>query len=195
MAQRWEAVQGHLGISIDGIPGPGTAAAVMQALGIPEESAPVRWPRDATPELIDFYGLPGTGQTMARAAYPLKLSWDNSQVIERFSCHVRCKDAFESVFRETLAEYGEEAVRVLRLDQFGGCLNVRKKRGGTSWSVHAFGAAIDLDPDRNQLRWGKDRAAFARPDYGPFWKIVESHGLVSLGRSRDYDWMHIQAAR
>jgi len=54
---------------------------------------------------------------------------------------------------------------------------------------------VDLDPGRNQLKWGRDRAVFARPEYEPFWQIVESEGLVSLGRAKNFDWMHFQAAR
>jgi hypothetical protein len=27
------------------------------------------------------------------------------------------------------------------------------------------------------------------------WKIIESEGAVSLGRRKDYDWMHWQFAR
>ncbi|WP_347138974.1 hypothetical protein [Paracoccus sp. SSK6] len=51
---------------------------------------------------------------------------------------------------------------------------------------------MDLDPERNQLRWGRSRASFAKPDYDAFWSIVEGHGGTSLGRKRDYDWMHFQ---
>jgi hypothetical protein len=67
-------------------------------------------------------------------------------------------------------------------------------RGGTALSMHAWGIAVDLDPINNQLRWGKDRASFARPEYLPFWKIVEAHGATSLGRAKNYDWMHFQFA-
>ena len=28
-----------------------------------------------------------------------------------------------------------------------------------------------------------------------FWEIVESEGWTSLGRARDFDWMHFQAPR
>ena len=31
--------------------------------------------------------------------------------------------------------------------------------------------------------------------YEPFWRIVEGEGLLSLGRTRNFDWMHFQAAR
>jgi hypothetical protein len=77
---------------------------------------------------------------------------------------------------------------------FGGCLNVRKMRGGSAWSIHSWGAAIDLDPDNNQLKWASPKATFSKKEYEPFWKIVEAEGWTSLGRRRNYDWMHFQAA-
>ena len=81
------------------------------------------------------------------------------------------------------------------LNLFGGVLNVRKMRGGSSWSIHSWGAAIDIDPDRNQLRWGKDRAKMAHPDYNDYWKFVEQEVGVSLGRERNMDYQHWQLAR
>lgn len=50
-------------------------------------------------------------------------------------------------------------------------------------------------PDRNQLKMGRDRAVFARPDYDVWWRCWEEEGWTSLGRTRNYDWMHVQAAR
>ena len=67
-------------------------------------------------------------------------------------------------------------------------------RGGSSWSMHSWGVAVDLDPDRNRLRWNSSKAYLARDEYKPFWKIVESEGWTSLGRERNYDWMHFQSA-
>jgi hypothetical protein len=37
-------------------------------------------------------------------------------------------------------------------EDYGGVYNFRKKRGGTSYSLHAYGAAIDLDADDNSFR-------------------------------------------
>ena len=73
--------------------------------------------------------------------------------------------------------------------------HVRKMRGGSSYSMHSWGIAIDFDPERNQLKWGKDRARLAQPDAVEFWRCWEAEGWVALGRARDYDWMHVQAAR
>jgi len=67
-------------------------------------------------------------------------------------------------------------------------------RGGSSWSMHSWGTAVDLDPDRNRLRWNSSKAFLARSEYKPFWEIVESEGWTSLGRERNFDWMHFQSA-
>jgi hypothetical protein len=61
--------------------------------------------------------------------------------------------------------------------------------------MHSWGIALDFDPDRNQLSWGKPKALFSGVGYLPFWQAWEAEGWVSLGRKRDFDWMHVQAAR
>jgi hypothetical protein len=90
--------------------------------------------------------------------------------------------------------YGENEIDRLRLNRFGGCYNNRRMRGGTQWSTHSWGIALDFDPARNQLTWGRNQAAFAHPVYNDWWRCWEEEGWVSLGRRRNYDWMHIQAA-
>jgi hypothetical protein len=76
--------------------------------------------------------------------------------------------------------------------RFGGCLNVHKMRGGSAWSMHSWGIAFDFDPDRNQLTWKKDRAAFQPSEYANWFELWEEEGAISLGRSPNYDWMHTQ---
>lgn len=142
------------------------------------------------------YGEPGSPQAtagMVDLAYPMVIAWDKSQKIAKFRCHAKVESAFERVFQKTLAQYGQAKISQLGLDVFGGCYNYRPMRGGTSWSMHAFGIAVDLDPENNQLKWNKSKARFAKAEYEPFWKIVESEGFTSLGRKYDYDWMHFEA--
>jgi hypothetical protein len=74
-------------------------------------------------------------------------------------------------------------------------MNVRKMRGSDAWSMHSWGIALDFDANRNALRMTSKEAAFAKPAYNQWWKLWEDEGWVSLGRERNYDWMHVQAAR
>jgi hypothetical protein len=90
--------------------------------------------------------------------------------------------------------YTDVQLRDMGLHLFGGSLNVRKMRGGKAYSMHSWGIAIDFDPMRNQLTWGRDRARLAKPDAVDFWKFWEQEGWVSLGRRKNFDHMHVQAA-
>ena len=125
----------------------------------------------------------------------MKIAWNKTQKIKRFSCHERVADSVGRILKRTHEHYGDKKISELGLDLFGGCLNVRKMRGGSKWSTHAWGIAIDWDPERNQLRWNDEKANFARPIYEEWWRIWEDEGWVSLGRQRNFDWMHIQAAK
>lgn len=156
--------------------------------------AKTTWPRQR--EVPRFFGGVGQHQTMLILPYPMKLAWKKSQSIMRFSIHEKVHDSALRCFNRIANEYDSTGKRAaLGIDLFGGCLNVRPMRGGTQYSMHSWGIAIDFDPVRNQLKWGKDRAHLARPEAEKFWLIWEDEGWVSLGRARNYDWMHVQAAR
>lgn len=195
--EQWRMIQRAAGTTVDGVPGPKTAAALVRHLDLDDDDpVALRWPREHYAAMTRFYGEPGAAQLVkAEVPFEMQLAWDASKKLREFSVHKKCKAAVEGIFAEALEVYGLADIRKLRLDRFGGCYNLRKKRGGTSWSVHAWGAAIDLDPTNNALRWNHTRAAFAKEVYGPFWEIVERYGGVSLGRERDFDWMHFQFAR
>lgn len=159
----------------------------------PSPKAKANWPRES--EVGAFFGDIGQNQTKLVFPYPMRLAWDTDAVVKSTSCHKKVHDAAHRVLSKVLAHYGSDGVRELRLDLFGGCLNVRKKRGGSAWSMHAWGIAFDFDPDRNRLKWGRDKAAFARREYEKWFDFWEEEGAISLGRSRNRDWMHIQFAR
>lgn len=154
---------------------------------------PSMWPRER--DVRSYYGDPGENQVTLKLPYPMKLAWALETKVSKLQCHTKVSASLGRIFQATLDHYGQEAISELHLDHFGGCLNVRKKKGGNSYSMHSWGVAVDLDPSRNQLRWGRDRASLADPEYNQFWVIVESEGWVSLGRERNFDWMHFQAAR
>lgn len=156
------------------------------------------YPRDREADMRAFYGPPGSPDATAgvvQLPIPFVLGWAPDQHITSFRCHRRLATVIQRIFSETARHYGEAQMEALRLNRFDGCFNPRKKRGGSSWSVHAYGAAWDLDASNNQLRWGSDRATFAADIYDPYFTICEAHGAISLGRAINRDWMHVQFAR
>jgi hypothetical protein len=180
------------GLKPDGIVGPKTWKFVTNV----SSNTPLsqRWPKQGYTSMVNYYGPVGENQTSLELPYTMKLAWDKNATIKKMTCHQKCAKSFYNIFEKTLKHYGNAEIKKLRLDLFGGCLNVRRMRGGSSYSIHSWGAAIDLDPDNNQLKWGKDRATLAKSVYDPFWKIVEEEGATSLGKERNFDWMHFQFA-
>lgn len=155
--------------------------------------APNVWPRQK--DVPDFYGDKGANQVIVTCPWQMELSWDASVKTRKISLHKSVAPSAERALKAIYEHYGDEGVRKLGLHRYGGSLNVRKMRGSEAWSMHSWGIAIDWDPDNNQLSWDHTKARLAKPDAEAFWRIWEAEGWVSLGRERDYDWMHIQAAR
>lgn len=192
--------------NVDGVAGPATQVALekwqdfltFKRAPLPDDKVahlPGKnvWPRQA--ECLQFYGKPGENQTKLTSPYDLYLDWELSQKVTSFSCHEKIHDPALRVMERVADAYGLEKIHELGLDQFGGCLNVRKMRNGSAWSMHAWGIAIDWDADRNSLRETSKTARMAQPEYARFLDLWEEEGFVSLGRARNFDWMHVQAAR
>jgi hypothetical protein len=152
-----------------------------------------------TKELIAKYGTPTiTGAeylVTLELPYPMRLSWDLDTKVNKLRCHKLVKDNFKSVFEDLLAYYGYEKIVELGIDLFGGCFVYRQMRGGSEYSRHSWGVAIDLDPVRNQLKETSKTARFARPEYQPMIDIFYKHGFISLGIAKNYDWMHFEIAK
>lgn len=187
------------GLKPDGVVGPKTLAKLFppaipeRDVGPPQPVGPVSsWPRQRDVE--KFYGKVGENQVLLDLPFTMWLAWDLRKSIRRISLHEKVAPSAGRIFARILDAYGPERIDALDLDVFGGSLNVRKMRGGSRWSMHSWGIAIDFDPARNQLSWGKDRASLAAPVYDTFWRLWEEEGWLSLGRTRNMDWMHVQAA-
>lgn len=104
-------------------------------------------------------------------------------------------DSAIRALERTLDHYGLDEIERLRLDRFAGDYANRTKRGGTAKSTHAWGIAIDFDSEHNRLQWNRSQASLSHPDYDPWWTFWEEEGWTSLGRTRNFDWMHVQAAK
>jgi hypothetical protein len=149
-----------------------------------------------TKQIIAKYGKPNvTGEgylVTIQLPYPMRIAWDTDTSVTRMRCHKLVADKFLAVFNEIHREYGYAKIKELGIDLFGGCFNFRRMRGGNDWSTHSWGIAIDLDPARNQLKETSKTARFARPEYKKMIDIFYKHGFISLGRERNFDWMHFQ---
>jgi hypothetical protein len=154
------------------------------------------WPRQK--DVRKFYGKLGANQTSIEIPFDMVLAWDKNYHIKRMTLHKKVAASALKVLENVSEIYTERERHDLGLDIFSGSLNVRKMRGGSRYSMHSWGIAIDFDNQRNGLSWkkgGKPRPRLSDEDALPFWQEWEKVGWLSLGRSRDFDWMHIQAAR
>ncbi|WP_417719763.1 peptidoglycan-binding domain-containing protein [Salipiger sp.] len=168
----------------------------------PSADNPNGWPAESG--VTAFYGPHGAADwsrpppklVKVASPYTFKLAWNKSERRSFLWAHERTAASLGRILAEIMRHYGGDAIARLGLDIFSGDYHPRLKRGSaTQWSMHAWGIAYDFDDENNKLPWGADRARFAKPDYLPFWSIWEAEGWVSLGRSRNRDWMHVQAAR
>lgn len=199
-----EGFQRLNGLKVDGDPGPNTQAALWsEPLPIrdyvpPFEAHPAAkvWPRQKdVPTVFGQHGNPRA--TAGKVILPIRfrIAWDTDKTVGSYVCHELVAEPMTRIWQYAVEHYGEDQFRRIGLDLFGGCFNDRKMRGGSNYSMHSYGIAYDVDPVRNQLKWGRDKARLDDAVYDPFWRIVEGTGAVSLGRVANYDWMHFQFAR
>ena len=144
-------------------------------------------------EMIKYFGEANAqGTYLVTIDLPYTMYFDK-QPVKRMRCHKKVANAFLNVFNELLAHYGEVRLNQLDITDFGGCFNYRLMRGSkTQLSKHSWGTAIDLDANRNTLKETSATARFARPEYKAMIDIFEKHGFASLGRLKNYDWMHFE---
>jgi hypothetical protein len=76
--------------------------------------------------------------------FPVTLSWDHSQTVRAIACHKLLANAFSGVF-DRIQSSGLQT----KITSFGGCFSFRSQRTGTKLSTHAWGIAIDLNPETN----------------------------------------------
>jgi hypothetical protein len=123
------------------------------------------FPKGNQPALRAFYGNPDTNfdgmpETKWEAEnlvsiippYRMVLAWDKKRTLHTIRTHKKCAASLLRILTRIKNHYGtQEAIEAARMHLYGGCYNFRLKRGISELSVHAYGAAIDLDPANNGL--------------------------------------------
>lgn len=157
------------------------------------------WPLQS--ELDSFYGNPRGRMGKASSAWestnlirvpvPFRMTYAGKPV-SAITIHNKCANSLTRILAK-LAEHSPAELKAAGVNIFGGSYNYRLMRNSNRLSVHAYGAAIDLDPARNAFH-----------DLTPnlenyLWvvKAFEDEGWEWGGRwsGRDRDGMHFQAAR
>lgn len=145
------------------------------------------WPKYT--ELEEFYGKFRLGTdgypteswkkeflTRIKPSYPMVLAWDITKQVKTITCHKRVAESLNRILQQIADKfYGKYAES--RVNLFGGVYEFRRVSGSAKLSLHAYGAAIDLDPERN----GRGR---------PYDGGVEmiSPVVVDIFRSEGWKW-------
>ena len=197
------------GLTMDGLADPKVVQALRASAGAvppavmveipnrdltpPAQPSPAQWPRQAG--CMEFYGPVGASQVQVEIPFDMVLSWNKMVRFRKMTLHSKVAASAQRVFNCIAETYSAPERKALGIDLFGGSLNARRMRGGNSYSMYSWGIAIDFDPERNSLGTHAPDASLSHPDADEFWRTWESEGWLSLGRARDFDWMHVQAAR
>jgi hypothetical protein len=162
----------------------------------PVRANPHGFPIQNEAELIAAYG-PRSRVPLRRIQCPweLTLDWEPYRKTHKIAIHEKLASSVEGILESALDHYGLDGIKEYGLDRYGGSYVNRRIRGGSAWSTHAWGIAVDWYPSRNKLRWRSDLASLSVPELDFWWELWEQEGWLSLGRTEDRDWMHVQAAR
>jgi hypothetical protein len=175
-----KSIQEKIGVEPDGFWGRLSIAASHKHLRKLMVGAPPR-PLPTTKHLTAFYGEPGDESNLVNL--PVRGVKYAGRTVKTIRCHKLCAETLSSI----LLELADAAPWLL--ETYAGCFNFRKMRGGSTWSLHAWGAAIDFDAANNGLHthW-PTRAKM------PFevMEIFARHGWLSAGAFWGRDAMHHQ---
>ena len=188
-------IQRKLGVAADGIIGPVTLGALEEALDIDPGAGLVAVPTQAQVRSgTSVYGPPGREDNLMNVTPPYTLYYEGAAV-RSIRVHRLVAQRVQAALRAVLEHYGEARIRELGLDRYSGSYNYRSTSSGSSLSMHAWGIALDFDAENNTYSMHRPEARFSGHEYVAWWEAWEAQGAVSLGRERDYDWMHVQFAR
>lgn len=185
-----QKIQKKIGATPDGDWGPKSRLACTSYLKSLMPS-PNPWPKSDTASLRAFYGEPGDERNLVMIDLPFPMFY-GCQRVTRTRVHRKCA---ASLFRVLTAIRSRiEAFPDIRdeAEDYGGIYNNRNKRGGTSKSLHAWGAAIDLDADDNSFR-----DSWPMKSDMPL-EIMEEfarEGWKSAGAFWGFDAMHFEACQ
>jgi hypothetical protein len=152
---------------------------------------PNPWPFSTQEGLRDFYGEPGDETNLVTINFPFPMYY-GGQLVTKSRCHKKVADSLLRVLKRIGNFEGGTREILEPVSDYGGIYNFRNKRGGTRLSVHAWGAAIDLDADDNTF---KDPWPIKADMPFEVMEAFAEEGWSSAGAFWGYDAMHFEACR
>lgn len=192
-----KAVQKKLGVTVDGIAGKNTWAAIAKAVGVTTTTSTSTSTIPTQAQVRSgksIFGRAGDESNLVNIKPAYQLYYCGKPV-KTIRVHKAIADRVQAALKEILAHYGQAKIKQLGLDQYSGSYNYRNSTNSNSMSMHAWGIALDFAAAKNAYNMKKPQASLSKPECEMWWKIWEKHGAVSLGRQCNYDWMHLQFAK
>ncbi len=180
------SMQRRIGTTPDGFWGPKSIAACQKHLRM-LMPRPNPWPKTDQRSLTALYGQPGDERRLVNLdVYDLGLEYSGKRV-RTVSVNGACA---ESLRRALVAIAESDHHEILK--RYAGVYNNRPMRGGSLPSLHARGAAIDLDPGTNGLHNAWPTRATMPLEV---MECFAREGWVNLGWLIGRDSMHFQATQ
>jgi hypothetical protein len=180
-----KTLQERIGTTADGFWGPKSIAACQAHLRrlMPDPSP---WPAPGSAALVAYYGHPGDESHLVNLPVgDLDVRYEG-QKVRTIRCHRKVSGSLARIIAALSATHPGI------LQDYCGCFNFRRMRGGSSYSLHAYGAAIDFEAGDNGNRTAWPVAASM-----PI-QVMEAfarEGWLPAGAFWGRDAMHFQATR
>lgn len=152
------------------------------------------WPAQDQASLTAFYGRPGdeSQQVLIKVPCSIKVKYIGKEIgkpgceDDRIRCHRKVADSLIRVLVEVSKVHPEVLL------QYYGVFDNRPMRGGSLPSLHARGAAVDLDAARNGLNTHWPTKATMPLEV---MECFAREGWLAAGAFWSRDAMHFQATR
>lgn len=180
-----QQIQTKIGVASDGFWGPKSIDACQKYL---RKLMVADAPKSDQASLSEAYGAAGDeSRLMSIDVTGLGVQYDGAPV-KSIRCNKGVAESLLTIVKELATfDEGKQA-----LAQYAGCYNNRNMRNGSSPSLHARGAAIDLMPDNNMLNTHWPTKANM-----PFSviEVFAKHGWLSAAAFWSRDAMHFQRTK
>lgn len=132
-------------------------------------------------ECLKIFGHPGSESSLALWDVPSSL--ELGAIPKRIYCSKLLPLALEEAFRNLI-----DTTCVNELRTWDGCFNIRQKKGGTTYSMHAWGLAIDVNAAWN---------GFGKPPKlsQTFVECFTKEGFEWGGKWKTPDGMHFELSK